>query len=415
MGHQISHTVVGELLRSLKLSLQANRKTRMGNRHRLSGSFDLVVITSAALPWRTGPALIGLWHACGLARPGRRVAFGFPWLTPADQERLWGRPRFATPDEQIEWMAEEARRLGCPGQPEMFWYRARFSASFRSVIPNEDAMAVMPETRILVLEEPEHLCWHPGIRRRSRIRAEFVIGIIMTNYPYYVRHARLPGAAILAWMVERFHALVIRTRTDLAVPISLVVPMPNLRHPVRHAMVTGALPAYATVPPVGPDTMGVYFLGRLVWEKGVRTVIETAQRMNLAIDLLGDGPDRPAMEALAQTIGAPVRFLGPTASPWTELAPYRVFFNPSLSETLCTTIIEALVAGRHVVVPVCEANRPFLDYPNVHAYHDADGAVIALGRALATVPVAPDAARQELTWPAACRRLAALWGEEVAF
>lgn len=33
MGHQISHTVVGELLKSLKFSLQANRKTREGADH----------------------------------------------------------------------------------------------------------------------------------------------------------------------------------------------------------------------------------------------------------------------------------------------------------------------------------------------------------------------------------------------
>jgi hypothetical protein len=33
MGHQISHTVVGELLKSQKFSLQANRKTREGNDH----------------------------------------------------------------------------------------------------------------------------------------------------------------------------------------------------------------------------------------------------------------------------------------------------------------------------------------------------------------------------------------------
>jgi hypothetical protein len=33
LGHQISHGVVGELLRSLGYSLQANRKTREGGNH----------------------------------------------------------------------------------------------------------------------------------------------------------------------------------------------------------------------------------------------------------------------------------------------------------------------------------------------------------------------------------------------
>ena len=33
VGHRVSHTVVGELLRQQKFSLQANRKTREGDSH----------------------------------------------------------------------------------------------------------------------------------------------------------------------------------------------------------------------------------------------------------------------------------------------------------------------------------------------------------------------------------------------
>ena len=33
LGHRISHTVVGELLKQQKFSLQANRKTREGDSH----------------------------------------------------------------------------------------------------------------------------------------------------------------------------------------------------------------------------------------------------------------------------------------------------------------------------------------------------------------------------------------------
>jgi digalactosyldiacylglycerol synthase len=378
----------------------------------VSGRYDIVVVTTAALPWRTGPAIIGLWHACGLTAPGRKVAFGFPWVGPASQTRLYGEVLFPTPQDQQRWMIEEARRLGCPGAPDMFTYRAVFSNRLRGVFPTQDVLAACPSTDVLVLEEPEHLSWYPTTIRRSRIDARKVVGVVMTNYPFYIRHSKIPGAGILAWLTERIHAHRIRTRTDIAVPIAPVLPVANLRHPVREERITGALDAYAHSPPVDPANQSIYFLGRLVWEKGLRALVEAAAAMNQPMDVLGDGPDRAAIEALAVERKAPVRFLGNTDSPWEHLPKYRIFFNPSLSETLCTTILEALVAGRQVVLPDCPANGPFKGYPNVFMYDPAVGPEGALRAALATPVEAPDLARAEYNWPAACARLAAVWEDE---
>lgn len=371
--------------------------------------FDVSVITSAALPWRTGPAVIGLWHAGGLAGQGQRVALVFPWLNAASQRRLWARERFASPAEQGQWMAEEAVRLGCPGVPEFVHYRGWYSTTLRSIIPCEDVFRAAPESRVVVLEEPEHLCWYPFTRRRARVSAKHVLGILMTNYPYYVKHSGRPGATILSWLIEHYFGYLVRAHTDRAVPIAPILPVRGVRNFVRDARIIGALPAFSGIAPVRAGTTGVYFLGRLVWEKGLKTLIDIAKRMDLSIDILGDGPDRVAIQKYARDVSAPARFLGATESPWASLGDYRVFFNPSLSETLCMTNIEALVAGRHVVLPDCPAFSLYKSYPNVHFYQDEAGACAALRAALATLPVPPVDARADFSWPAACERLAALW------
>ena len=380
--------------------------TAAGKGHRRP--FDVAVVTSAALPWRTGPSFFSLWHACGLADLGLRVAYVIPWLRPASQERAWGSVRFTTPDEQYAWIAAEALRIGCPGRPEFFCYSSWFAPVIRGVVPLEDVFGATPAASAYMLEEPEHLCWYPLTRSRRRIAADRVVGLVMTNYEYYVGHAKFPGASLLATLVARYHRYLIRTRTDVAVPLSAVVPMTGIS--VRDARITGVLPAYADVPPVTPTISGVYFIGKTIWEKGLDTLIDIACRTGQQVDVFGDGPDSEAVRTTARERGAPLRFHGASDSPWTMLSDYRVFLNPSQSETICTTTAEALVAGRHVVLPACPGNDPFLKYPNAHFYRDVDGAVAALRRALAELPVPPTEARQDFDWPTACRTLAGICG-----
>lgn len=370
--------------------------------------FDVAVITSAALPWRTGPSFFSLWHACGLASLGLRVAYVIPWLAPRSQRRAWGSAPFAAPHDQYAWLATEAERIGCPGRPTFFCYRGWFAPVVRGIVPIEDVFGAAPPARAYMLEEPEHLCWYPWTRPRRRIAADRVVGLVMTNYEYYIGNAPVPGARLLARLVAGYHRHLIRTRTDLAVPLSPVVPLPGIR--VREARITGVLPAYAQVPPVTAAVGGAYFLGKLIWEKGLETLVEISSRMDLPVDVYGGGPDAASIQALARDRRAPVRFLGPSESPWTTLRDYRVFLNPSLSETMCTTTAEALVAGRHVVLPDCPGNQPFLTYPNAHFYRDVDGAVTAMRRALAETPESPAAARRDFDWPTACRTLAEVCG-----
>lgn len=376
--------------------------------------FDVTVVTTATLPWLTGPAYLSLHQVIGLTRLGYRVAYGVPWVEAADQEWLWGTPKFGSRAEHHEWLLREAQALGCEAPLEIFYYRAKVSHLLRSIVPWQDVIAAAPPSRNLVMIEPEHLTWWLFSTPRPAADFERIIGVVMTNYGYYIARKPYPGARFVALWAKWLHRFLIRRHTDLAIPISPAVADVTEGHPGREARVTGVYGGYSNVPPVTGTTRGAYFIGRLVWEKGLETVIDVARLSGHAIDVIGSGPDEVAIRAMAERRAAPVRFLGPTAEAWRCLTDYRVFLNPSPSEVLCSTTAEALVAGRHVVLYDCPANEPFRRYPNTHFFSDTEGALAGVQRALSEAPEAPDLARREFDWLHACRTLAAFWEDDDA-
>lgn len=367
---------------------------------------DIVVLTTAALPWRTGPSVFSIWHAGGLAALGYRVAYGVPWLDAASQKRLWGKELFRTPQDQADWLRAEADRLGVPPLPDIFFFRGIFSRTAFSIFIVEDPFSAGPPSRTYLIQEPEHFGWIPVVPSKKRVGAEKILGIVMTNYGYYIRKPGRPDLAAFARLVEWRHKKLMRKHADCLVPLSPAIDMGGLEDLVAWQQVTGVFRAFADVPAVTDDAKGVYFLGRLTWDKGLKDVITLSKTLDCPIDIYGDGPDQKAIQALAEAQAAPVRFLGPSSSPWEVVKDYRVFFNPSLSEVLCTTTAEALVAGRHVVIPDCPANQPFYDLPNVHVYRTPDQAGLLLKQALVTPCTPPEAARARFDWTTVCQTVA---------
>lgn len=66
---------------------------------------------------------------------------------------------------------------------------------------------------------------------------------------------------------------------------------------------------------------------------------------------VGDGPRRPALEALAADLGLAghVRFVGTTLDPFELVSESDVFVLPSVSEALSCAILEALALGKPVI------------------------------------------------------------------
>lgn len=97
------------------------------------------------------------------------------------------------------------------------------------------------------------------------------------------------------------------------------------------------------------------FVGRLVQYKACDLAIRAlAQVPNAKLDVMGDGPERPGLEALAQELGIAdrVNFLGyqtPGPAMFERWKAYRAFIFPTLAEANGIVIQEAMMIGLPVV------------------------------------------------------------------
>ena len=95
-------------------------------------------------------------------------------------------------------------------------------------------------------------------------------------------------------------------------------------------------------------------VGRLREPKDFTTLVRAAARLEpgaVAVQIAGDGPDRPALEAEIARLAAGdrVELLGERADVPELLAAADVFVLPSLSEGMPISVLEAMAAGLPVV------------------------------------------------------------------
>jgi glycosyltransferase involved in cell wall biosynthesis len=109
----------------------------------------------------------------------------------------------------------------------------------------------------------------------------------------------------------------------------------------------------------GDDFSGpiVGYVGRLAPEKGVDTLIRSLPAVFDACPdaravIVGDGPERRALEGLAESLGfgERVRFTGEQPDAASLMTAMRVIAAPSRTENFSLTIAEAMAAARPVVV-----------------------------------------------------------------
>lgn len=152
---------------------------------------------------------------------------------------------------------------------------------------------------------------------------------------------------------------------------------PRDRAAARQAL---ALPADATV---------LLYVGRLVAEKGLRELIAafrqlTAQRPNLQLVLVGDGPMRDELGTLAAAMGK-LRLTGPLApaavAQWMTAADLVTL--PSYSEGHPNVLVEALACGRPVVATEVGGIPEVVDRDNGILVPARDSEALAAGLAAA--------------------------------
>jgi len=129
------------------------------------------------------------------------------------------------------------------------------------------------------------------------------------------------------------------------------------------------LPPRACVPSAAdlarrPDDL--IALGRLIPQKDVVTLIRALARSRRArrLIVLGDGPERPHLEALAASLGLSERvdFRGYLPEPWPVFAEAKVFVHAARSEAFGNVVVEALGHGLPAVSTAVAGPSEILDF-----------------------------------------------------
>jgi teichuronic acid biosynthesis glycosyltransferase TuaC len=122
--------------------------------------------------------------------------------------------------------------------------------------------------------------------------------------------------------------------------------------------------------------------GALLPRKQPRLSVAVAERIPEAtLILVGEGPERGALEAMAAPLGGRVRFLGnrPHAELPTYLAAADVLLHPSTSEGLANVWVEALSCGTPVVITDTGGAREVVDRPEAGRIAAADAEALSGG------------------------------------
>jgi L-malate glycosyltransferase len=161
----------------------------------------------------------------------------------------------------------------------------------------------------------------------------------------------------LALQSDRFVATnraIVQELISVGVPADRITQLPN-------GVETDSIPVkvnYAL-----QETVRLIFVGRLHEQKGLDVLFAAFQQLlkqypNLRLQLLGDGPLREDLRALAQQLGLArqVDFVGMTGQVIEHLQQADIFILPSRAEGHSNALLEAMACGLPVIVSDIPAN-----------------------------------------------------------
>ena len=178
---------------------------------------------------------------------------------------------------------------------------------------------------------------------------------------------QLFGARLLlpsALAGDRFVALntaVVNELVAVGVAHERIISIPN-------GVPTESIPPRADHETSGPAR--VVFVGRLHEQKGLDILLEAAAKLDepaagrLRIDLLGEGPDRPVLEARIRELGLgeTVTLAGEVDDVPSRLRTADVFVLPSRAEGLSNALLEAMAHGLPVIVSDVPGNTDVIEH-----------------------------------------------------
>ena len=146
---------------------------------------------------------------------------------------------------------------------------------------------------------------------------------------------------------------------DLAALID--VPLPQTWRTVMNPLLPAEVPATAVVQVTPPgDGPLVLAVGRLDRQKGFDVLLRAVATVRaggvpVRLLILGEGPERPALERLAQELALGAALMMPGFQPAPFAVPAEVFVLPSRFEGFGLALVEAMAAGLPVIASDCPA------------------------------------------------------------
>ncbi|KAJ6300287.1 hypothetical protein OIU76_021147 [Salix suchowensis] len=370
--------------------------TDLSKHHPSDGKRHVAIVTTASLPWMTGTAVNPLFRAAYLAKSEKAKCY------PAEEQENYIR----------NWLEE---RVGFKADFKISFYPGKFSKERRSIIPAGDTSQFVPskDADIAILEEPEHLNWyHHGKRWTDKFN--HVVGVVHTNYLEYIKREK--NGALQAFLVKHINNLVTRAYCHKVLRLSAATQ--DLPKSVI-CNVHGVNPKFlkigekvAAERELGQQAFskGAYFLGKMVWAKGYKELIDLlAKHKNeldgFKLDVFGNGEDANEVQNTVKRLDLNLNFLKGRDHADDSLHGYKVFINPSISDVLCTATAEALAMGKFVVCADHPSNEYFRSFPNCLTYKTSEDFVARVKEALANEPqpLTPEQ-RYNLSWEAATQR-----------
>ncbi|GFP86126.1 digalactosyldiacylglycerol synthase 1 chloroplastic [Phtheirospermum japonicum] len=378
----------------------------------------VAIVTTASLPWMTGTAVNPLFRAAYLANSAKQnVTLLVPWLCRSDQELVYpNNLTFSSPEEQESyirsWLEE---RIGFKADFKISFYPGKFSKARRSIIPAGDTSQFISskDADIAILEEPEHLNWyHHGKRWTDKFN--HVVGVVHTNYLEYIKREK--NGALQAFLVKHINNWVVRAYCHKVLRLSAATQ--DLPKSVI-CNVHGVNPKFlkigekvAAEKDRGEQTFskGAYFLGKMVWAKGYKELIDLLAKHKkdldgFNLDVYGNGEDAHEVQSTAKRLNLNLNFMKGRDHADDSLQGYKIFINPSVSDVLCTATAEALAMGKFVVCADHPSNDFFRAFPNCLTYKTPEDFVAKVKEAMANEPqpLTPEQ-RYSLSWEAATQR-----------
>lgn len=322
----------------------------------------VTIITTASIPWFTGTAINPLYRAITLSKIGFRVTLYIPYVTVSEQKHIFGKS-FYTQNELREYIVNFT-----PGAVniEICFYNAkcRLDGGKPSLFPSERIDKLLTYTDNIILEEPEHLLWFKPLQN-FKSKSKNVLGIIHTNYLFYIRNS---GYNVIANLVKYYSKVLLKWKCSKVVHLSSVTeeifPNDNI-FPLN-----GVRREFFIRKNEQNDQNGIYTYGKVIFEKGFKELIDLMSfcGYDRPINCYGNGYDKEKIIEYASHKNIRIIFYDEVDKPYVAFNEYKIFINTSVSEVLCTSTAEAVAMGKGVIIPKHASNELFYRYNNVFAY-----------------------------------------------